>query len=145
MSRTKKIWNIALLLLSMAFTVLMCCLTTPQDTTLSAIQVRQPILGVLWALFTALATLFHMEYLRKKNGIENRCFQIFLWIGAIAALLTPFTLDESPIGFTLPFVNLHRLSAIVFAVVTYVAMITVLIAKRKTYGAFIPSWRQCCW
>ena len=44
----KKLWNIALMFLSMALTVLMCCLTTPTDNAISAIHARQPILGVAW-------------------------------------------------------------------------------------------------
>lgn len=46
MTRPKKLRNIALTCLSMSLTVLMCCLTTPADTTISAIQARQPVLGV---------------------------------------------------------------------------------------------------
>jgi len=134
MNRTHKLWNIALIFLSMALTVLMCCLTTPTDTTISAMQARQPVLGVAWAVITSLAVFFNMDYLCKKCGIHNLCFRIFLWIGSIAALLTPFTLSDSPIGFTVPFINLHRLCAVIFAVVIYVAMITLLLAKRKTYG-----------
>ena len=134
MKRTRKLWNIALVFFSMALTVLMCCLTTPNDTTISAMQARQPILGVAWAVITSLAVFFNMDYLRKKSGVNNLCFRIFLWIGSIAALLTPFTLENSPIGFTVPFINLHRLCAVIFAVVVYVAMITLLLYKHKTYG-----------
>ena len=56
------------------------------------------------------------------------------------ALLTPFTLADSPIGFTVPFVNLHRLCAVIFAVVTYVAMITLLLARRRTYGRIYTAF-----
>lgn len=127
--------NVVSILLAMALTVLMCCLTTPTDTTISAMQARQPILGVLWAVTTALAVFWNMDYLRQRCGVKNLCFRIFLWIGSIAALLTPFTLADSPIGFTLPFVNLHRLCAVIFAVVIYVAMVTLLLAKRRTFGS----------
>jgi len=134
MNRTQKLRNIVLMFLAMALTVLMCCLTTPTDATISAMQARQPVLGVAWAVATSLAVFFNMDYLRKKSGVNNLCFRIFLWIGSLAALLTPFTLSDSPIGFTVPFVNLHRLCAAVFAVVIYVAMITLLLSQRKTYG-----------
>ncbi len=134
MDSIKKQRNIVLIFLSMALTILMCCLTTPMDTTISAIQARQPVLGVAWAVVTSAAVFFNMDCLRKKCGVHNLCFRIFLWIGAVAALMTPFTLRDSPIGFTVPFVDLHRLFAVVFAVVTYVAMITLLLTKRKAYG-----------
>ena len=140
MTRPKKLRNIALMFLSMSLTVLMCCLTTPADTTISAIQARQPVLGVAWALSTALAVLFNMGELRKKCGVQDLCFRIFLWVGSAGALLTPFTLADSPIGFTVPFVNLHRLCAVIFAVVTYVAMITLLLARRRTYGRIYTAF-----
>lgn len=134
MTQGEKRRNIVLLFLSAALTILMCCLTTPQDATISAMQARIPVLGVAWGVTTALAVYFNMDYLRKKSGVDNLCFRIFLWVGSIAALLTPFTLGDSPIGFTVPFVNLHRLCAVLFAVVIYVAMITLLLARRKACG-----------
>lgn len=136
--RAKKITCGITIFLSMALTVLMCCLTTPEDTTISAIQVRQPILGVLWAVASALAVYFNLNYLRKKCGIENTCFKLFLIIGSVAAILTPFTMSDSPIGFSLPFINLHRLSAIIFAIITYVALITMLFAGRKRHKVIYP-------
>ena len=136
--RAKKITCGITIFLSMALTVLMCCLTTPEDTTISAIQVRQPILGVLWAVASALAVYFNLNYLRKNCGIENTCFKLFLIIGSVAAILTPFTMSDSPIGFSLPFINLHRLSAIIFAIITYVALITMLFAGRKRHKVIYP-------
>lgn len=47
-------------------------------------QVREPILGVLWAVATALAVYLNLNYLRKKCGVENTCFQIFVTIGSAA-------------------------------------------------------------
>lgn len=142
MTRPKKLRNIALMFLSMSLTVLMCCLTTPADTTISAIQARQPVLGVAWALSTALAVLFNMGELRKKCGVQDLCFRIFLWVGSAGALLTPFTLADSPIGFTVPFVNLHRLCAVIFAVVTYVAMIC-WPGGGPMAGSIRPLWPFC--
>lgn len=93
-----------------------------------------------WALSTALAVLFNMGELRKKCGVQDLCFRIFLWVGSAGALMTPFTLADSPIGFTVPFVNLHRLCAVIFAVATYVAMITLLLARRRTYGRIYTAF-----
>lgn len=137
-TKRKKLACGATIFLSMALTVLMCCLTTPDDTTISAMQVRNPILGVLWAVATALAVYLNLNYLRKKCGVENTCFQIFVIIGSAAVLLTPFTMSESPIGFSLPFMNLHRLSALVFAIVTYVALTTLLFAGRNRHKIIYP-------
>ncbi len=136
--KKEKITCVITMFLSMAFTVLMCCLTTPEDTTISAIQVRQPILGVLWAIVTSIAVYFNLNYMRKKCGIENTCFKLFLIIGSVAAFLTPFTMSESPIGFSVPFINLHRLSAIVFAIITYLALITMLFAGRSHHTVIYP-------
>lgn len=134
----------ATIFLSWALTVLMCCLTTPDDTTISAMQVREPILGVLWAVATALAVYLNLNYLRKKCGVENTCFQIFVTIGSAAALLTPFTMSESPIGFSLPFINLHRAVCHGFRHCHLCGAGHVAVCRRNGTRSFIRFFPVCC-
>lgn len=131
MSGTRKTVSIFFLFASIATTILMYSLTTEEETTISAMQVKYPVLGIIWAVAAAFAVFFNMEWLLKESEIKSKCFRVLVITGSFSVLLTPFTLEESPIGFSLPFINLHRFSAVFFAAVSYIALLTVLISRRS--------------
>lgn len=133
MTKKNKILYISLMVLSVLLTIVMCLLTNEKETTISAMQAKYPSLGIIWSLLAAFTVFLNLEFLRKECEIENIWFKRLIAIGSFSVILTPFTLPESPIGFTLSFIDLHLISAIFFAATCYISLIIILITHRQKH------------
>lgn len=133
MTKKNKILYISLMVLSIFLTIVMCLLTNEQETTISAMQAKYPPLGIIWSILAAVTVFINLEFLRKECEIEKVWFKRLIAIGSFSVVLTPFTLPESPIGFTLSFIDLHLISAVFFAATCYISLIIILISHRQKH------------
>jgi len=130
MTKRNKIIYFSFMIASIVLTMIMCFLTNNEETTISSMQAKYPLLGVIWSLIAAIAVFVNLEFLRKSSHIEKRWFKNLIGIGSFSVILTPFTLPESPIGFTLSFIDIHLLSAVFFAASCYISLMVILYSHR---------------
>ena len=135
MKVSTKVIGISTLAVAALLTALLFGMTRAAGETISDMQLRYPVLGVVWAVATAFATAFNLEVCRRSSGITSKLYIAVTVLGCALLVLTPFTMPKSVVGFTLDFVDLHLVCAVAFAATSYICLAAALFVRPCRHRA----------